>query len=154
MRALLHVATLLLLVSSAVAAACDPDSCDPVHSYCDTFANDCKPCSMICHEKGDFSECEQKCENYLKDAIFKRPTNNEGNERDLMTLQIMLGVVTAVTAVTLLLVLVLVVLRVKGKKRREKEVIPLTEFRSHTVQPQHRQFAPANSTAMSGIQNA
>ena len=41
----------------------------PCFSYCDSYENQCQPCSVLCEETGDLGECGAKCPMYLHTVI-------------------------------------------------------------------------------------
>ena len=63
-------------------ASCE-GKCGAVTEYCDAFVDECRQCSDICHKDGSFRECEEKCEGFLRTAVFRE--EKMGNE--LATLQ-------------------------------------------------------------------
>ena len=64
------VASTLASAASAATSSCE-NQCATATEYCDTFVDECRPCSDICHRDGSFGECEKKCEGYLKVAVFR-----------------------------------------------------------------------------------
>ena len=81
------------LAASAIGQHCtsgDASACDARTEYCDGFEGACRPCDELCHSEGKFAECEAKCEPYLKDAIFKRPSAAQLTVEDLRTIQVLL----------------------------------------------------------------
>ena len=130
------VYSLSSLASAAAVAPrqCSSDDasspCDPHTEYCNRFEGTCQPCRDLCHATGKFAECEAKCEQYLKDVIFSRPAEGPAlTAKDLQTAEILLVVITVVSIATLVVMLALLVMKIKGRKRRAKEVLPMQEFR-------------------------
>ena len=69
-------------LASAAKASCEGE-CAATTEYCDSFVDECRRCSDICHKDGSFRECEEKCEGYLKGAVFRE----EKMGSELVTLQ-------------------------------------------------------------------
>ena len=67
---------------TATAASCEGE-CAAATEYCDSFVDECRRCSDICHKDGSFRECEEKCEGYLRSAVFRE----EKMGSELVTLQ-------------------------------------------------------------------
>ena len=38
-------------------------------SYCDTYENSCKPCSVVCEGGGGLEECSAECPDYFRSVI-------------------------------------------------------------------------------------
>ena len=38
-------------------------------SYCDTYENTCKPCSVVCEGGGGLEECSAECPDYFRSVI-------------------------------------------------------------------------------------
>ena len=75
--------TVSIMASAAAAAASCEGECAATTEYCDSFVDKCRPCSDICRRDGSFRECEEKCEGYLKGAVFRE----ERMGSELVTLQ-------------------------------------------------------------------
>ena len=42
---------------------------DLLPSYCDTYENSCKPCSVVCEGGGGLEECSAECPDYFRSVI-------------------------------------------------------------------------------------
>ena len=58
------------VTTSGVWTFLDRHSIEPdLPSYCDTYENSCKPCSVVCEGGGGLEECSAECPDYFRSVI-------------------------------------------------------------------------------------
>jgi len=118
----LATASLIARVSGSDPAHCS-QQCDLL-SYCDDFENKCKPCSDICKDGSDLSDCRDSCAqyHYLHNIVAQTLQTSQ-----LHVLTIMVTLTAIMSSVIMILLMVLMRMKMK-KKRVMKKVTPSVLF--------------------------
>jgi len=121
----------ILLLSQAATLHCNPLSspsscspgCDNI-SYCDTYENTCKPCSVVCEGGGGLEECSAECPDYFRSVIH----SHRMEAQQLHQLTVMVALTAVMTCLVLIILTVLMVMKVRKKRRLAKKILPSTVF--------------------------
>merc|ERR1712152_120219 len=86
-------------------------SCDS-SSFCDSYENQCQPCSQLCEVTGNLGECGAKCPLYLHTVIHT----------------IMVAVIAVMTFLVLTILSLMIVMKLRKRRRLAKKILPSTLY--------------------------
>jgi len=98
-------------------------SCDS-SSFCDSYENQCQPCSQLCEVTGDLGECGAKCPLYLHTVIHA----SRMERSSLHHLTIMVAVIAVMTFLVLTILSLMIVMKLRKRRRLAKKILPSTLY--------------------------
>jgi len=98
-------------------------SCDS-SSFCDSYENQCQPCSQLCEVTGDLGECGAKCPLYLHTVIHA----SRMERSTLHHLTIMVAVIAVMTFLVLTILSLMIVMKLRKRRRLAKKILPSTLY--------------------------
>jgi len=98
-------------------------SCDS-SSFCDSYENQCQPCSQLCEVTGDLGECGAKCPLYLHTVMHA----SRMEKNTLHHLTIMVAVIAVMTFLVLTILSLMIVIKLRKRRRLTKKILPITLY--------------------------